>query len=105
MQTKRTQTWGNTRGSNWPNIRTSTIRTNSDHITFIVIATNSSNIIFAIIVADISHIKVTTIGVDNNKLANKCTTANKGTKNTTIDFKTQQRINLWFNWKNSLYHK
>jgi hypothetical protein len=62
-----------------------------DHISSTIITTNSRNIIFSITVTDRSYIKVTITGINNNKLANKCTTANKGTRNTTIDFKHNKK--------------
>jgi len=77
------------------------------------ITANSSNIIFAITVADISHIRVTITRIDNNKLANKCTTANKGTRNTTIDSKHNRESTFdligkivytinWLNWSDNI---
>jgi hypothetical protein len=44
-----------------------------------------SNIKFVVTIIDISHIRVAVIGADNNRLANKCKTTNKGIRSTTTD--------------------
>jgi hypothetical protein len=75
-----THKWRTIRRSYWSNIKVATTKADSNHIRFIVTT------------IDTSHIKVAIIGVDNNKSTNKCTSINKGTRNSTIiDFEHNRK--------------